>query len=150
MASLRSAALAVRRGSSVLADVGDPQGQARVPRLGETDQGTDAACPGLGVNGLPLWLCRLTHCLWEQVLDKVSTQGSCSRGLHCISTSPPPFHCSEPGAPLLLGLQRPQVPAPSLLFVPILNSGEVRGRGTSCSNPHPDLDPHRKKRSGKA
>lgn len=78
LASLRSVASAVRRGFSVLADVGDPQGQARAPRLGEAEQGTDAACPGLGVNSLPFWLCRLAHRTWEQVLDKVSVQGSCS------------------------------------------------------------------------
>ena len=123
LASLRPAAAAVRRGASVLADVGDPQGQAQAPRLGETDQGTDAVCPGLGVNSLPLWLCRLAHRIWEQVLDKVSTQGSCSRGPHCVSTSPPPFHHSEPGAPLLLELQRPQLPSASLLFLPSLNPG---------------------------
>lgn len=146
MASLRSEASSNRPGSSVPEEVGVPECQDSSPGLGETEQGTDAACPGLWANSPPLWLPWLTHHTCQQVLDKVPTQGSCTPGSHCAITSPhPPLHwllrprgSRAPGAAAATG----PIPQP---VASVLHAGR-----TSCNNLYPDPDPRSKTRSGKS
>ena len=118
LASLRSEASGTRPGSSVLAEVGGPEGQDSSPGLGEAEQGTDAAMPWV-VGEQPSTLAspaRSPH------LPTGFGQGSHAGKLHprpplcpSLPRTHPSTGYSDPGAPVLLGLQRPQVPSPSLL-----------------------------------